>query len=318
MSNVYEDEIAILIPCLNESQTIASVVSGFRAVFPTASIYVFDNRSDDDTSAVARDAGATVISVAQRGKGAVVREMFRRIDAQIFIMVDGDNTYLAEDAPKLLETLIDKQLDMVVGDRLSSRAYDKQNKRRFHGFGNRLVLRLINALYGSTCSDILSGYRVFSRRFIENCPILVDGFEVETQLTIHAVDKKLLTAEVPIQYRDRPEGSESKLSTFRDGIRILKTIAMLFKDYKPLHFFSAVALVLFILGLFVGGIPISEYVETGLVTRFPLAILAAAIEIIAVLAFGCGLLLDTFARNAREQYELRIANFSRQSKLSES
>jgi len=317
MSTVYEDQIAVMIPCLNESRTIASVISDFRGVFPTARIYVFDNSSDDDTAKIAGEAGATVIHVAQRGKGAVVREMFRKIRSEVFIMVDGDDTYLAEDAPKLVDSLINKRLDMVVGDRLSSHVYDHQNKRRFHGFGNRLVLRLINLLYGANCSDILSGYRVFSRRFVENCPILVDGFEVETQLTIHAVDKKFLTEEIPIQYRDRPHGSVSKLSTFKDGIRILKTIALLFKDYKPLQFFSLIGLIFFGFGILAGSVPVMEYFRTGLVTRFPLAILAAALEIVAVLSVSCGLILDTFARSAREQYELRVANFSRQGKVSE-
>ena len=317
MNTIYEDEIAVLIPCLNEEATVGSVVASFRKYFPTARIYVFDNDSDDNTVALAIDAGASVVSVPNRGKGNVMREMFRRVSAKIYILVDGDDTYFAEDAPQMVDLLIKDQLDMVVGDRLSSQVYDKQNKRRFHSFGNRLVLKLINLLYQADCRDILSGYRVFSRRFVENCPILSDGFEVETEITIHARDKKLLTREIPIQYRDRPPGSVSKLSTIKDGIRILKTITLLFKDYKPLHFFSFVALFFLVLGLIFGAFPITEYFKTGEVTRFPLAFLAASLEVLSALLFCCGVILDTFARAAREQFELRLLKFSHQKKENE-
>ena len=317
MNTIYEDEIAVLIPCLNEESTVGSVVTSFKKFFPTARIYVFDNGSDDNTIAVAIDAGASVVSVPNRGKGNVMREMFRRVSAKIYILVDGDDTYFAEDAPQMVDLLIKDQLDMVVGDRLSSQVYDKQNKRRFHSFGNRLVLKLINLLYQADCRDILSGYRVFSRRFVENCPILSDGFEVETEITIHARDKKLLTREIPIKYRDRPPGSVSKLSTIKDGIRILKTITLLFKDYKPLHFFSLVALFFLVLGLIFGAFPITEYFKTGEVTRFPLAFLAASLEVLSALLFCCGVILDTFARAAREQFELRLLKFSHQKKENE-
>ena len=317
MSSFDQNRIAVLIPCLNEDQTIESVVTSFKKVLPTAKIYVFDNGSDDDTAGVAAAAGATVITVAKRGKGNVMREMFRRIFAEIYILVDGDDTYLAEDAPQMVHLLVEDQLDMVVGDRLSNNIYDDQNKRRFHSFGNQLVLRLINLLYKADCRDILSGYRVFSRRFVETCPILSDGFEVETEITIHARDKNLPTREIPIQYRDRPVGSVSKLSTIKDGMRILKTIAILFKNYKPLQFFTSVSLFFFVLGLACGAYPIAEYFSTGFVTRFPLAFLAASLELLAALMFCCGLILDTFARTARENYELRLLSYSRQSQTSE-
>ena len=317
MNTIYEDEIAVLIPCLNEEATVGSVVTSFRKYFPTARIYVFDNGSDDNTAAIAIDAGASVVSIPTRGKGNVMREMFRRVSAEIYILVDGDDTYFAEDAPRMVDLLVKDQLDMVVGDRLSSQVYDEQNKRRFHSFGNRLVLRLINLLYRADCRDILSGYRIFSRRFVKNCPILSDGFEVETEITIHARDKKLLTREIPIQYRDRPPGSESKLSTIKDGIRILKTITLLFKDYKPLHFFSFVAVCFLVLGLICGIFPITEYFKTGEVTRFPLAFLAASLEVLSALLFCCGVILDTFARSAREQFELRLLRFNRQNKENE-
>lgn len=301
--------IAILIPCLNEELTIRKLVEDFRSELPEATVYVFDNDSDDATIAEAEKGGAIVHQVRQRGKGNVVRAMFRRIDADIYIMIDGDGTYFPKDVHGLIEPVISGKADMVVGDRLSSQAYDRENTRRFHGFGNRLIRWLINKQYRTDCKDILSGYRVFSRFFINNFPVMSDGFEIETELTLHTLDKKIDLIEIPIDYKERPEGSESKLNTFSDGFRIIKTIVFFFKNYQPLRFFGFLALVTAVIGLAIGTLPIIDYIQYEYVYRLPFAVLAASLEIMAMLLLSIGLILDTAVKQHREQIELRILDY---------
>ena len=262
------DKVAVLIPCYYEAVTIGKVVDDFKRVLPDADIYVYDNNSKDDTAAIAEDHGAIVRTEPRQGKGNVVRQMFREIDADYYIMVDGDDTYPAEAAPRLLEPLMNDAADMTVGDRLSNGTYGEENDRAFHGFGNNLVRWLIKVIYGYAFDDVMTGYRAFNRIFVKTMPVLSEGFQIETELSIHAVDKRFRITDVPIDYRDRPEGSYSKLSTFGDGAKVLRAIASLFKDHKPMAFFGWLALILIVLGL-IAGIPvIAEYFQTGLVPRF--------------------------------------------------
>lgn len=298
------DKVAVLIPCYNEAVTIGKVVDDFKRVLPDADIYVYDNNSKDDTAAIAEDHGAIVRTEPRQGKGNVVRQMFREIDADYYIMVDGDDTYPAEAAPRLLEPLMNDTADMTVGDRLSNGTYGEENDRAFHGFGNNLVRWLIKVLYGYAFDDVMTGYRAFNRIFVKTMPVLSEGFQIETELSIHAVDKRFRITDVPIDYRDRPEGSYSKLSTFGDGAKVLRAIASLFKDHKPMAFFGWLALILIVLGL-IAGIPvIAEYFQTGLVPRFPTAILAIALVICGALSFTAGIILDTVAKTGRKQWEL--------------
>lgn len=298
------DKVAVLIPCYNEAVTIGKVVDDFKRVLPDADIYVYDNNSKDDTAAIAEDHGAIVRTEPRQGKGNVVRQMFREIDADYYIMVDGDDTYPAEAAPRLLEPLMNDTADMTVGDRLSNGTYGEENDRAFHGFGNNLVRWLIKVIYGYAFDDVMTGYRAFNRIFVKTMPVLSEGFQIETELSIHAVDKRFRTTDVPIDYRDRPEGSYSKLSTFGDGAKVLRAIASLFKDHKPMAFFGWLALILIVLGL-IAGIPvIAEYFQTGLVPRFPTAILAIALVICGALSFTAGIILDTVAKTGRKQWEL--------------
>ena len=290
------DKVAVLIPCYNEAVTIGKVVDDFKRVLPDADIYVYDNNSKDDTAAIAEDHGAIVRTEPRQGKGNVVRQMFREIDADYYIMVDGDDTYPAEAAPRLLEPLMNDTADMTVGDRLSNGTYGEENDRAFHGFGNNLVRWLIKVIYGYAFDDVMTGYRAFNRIFVKTMPVLSEGFQIETELSIHAVDKRFRITDVPIDYRDRPEGSYSKLSTFGDGAKVLRAIASLFKDHKPMAFFGWLALILIVLGL-IAGIPvIAEYFQTGLVPRFPTAILAIALVICGALSFTAGIILDTVAK----------------------
>lgn len=312
-TNVDQVSIAVLIPCYNEEVTVGQVVEGFMAELPQADIYVFDNNSTDKTAEVAARAGAQVVSEKRQGKGNVVRSMFRVIDADIYIMVDGDNTYLPSDIHRMIEPVVAGNADMVVGDRLSSQSYDRENTRRFHGMGNRLVRYLINKLFKSDCKDILSGYRVFNRFFVCNFPVLTEGFEIETELTLYALDKNFTILEVPTDYKERVDGSESKLSTFSDGYKIIKTIGFVFKNYKPLVFFSFTSALLAVLGLLIGYAPVMEYISFHYVYKVPSAILAASIEILAALLLGCGLILDTIVRQQREQFELRLTDFYKKS-----
>ena len=298
------DKVAVLIPCYNEAVTIGKVVDDFKRVLPDADIYVYDNNSKDDTAAIAEDHGAIVRTEPRQGKGNVVRQMFREIDADYYIMVDGDDTYPAEAAPRLLEPLMNDTADMTVGDRLSNGTYGEENDRAFHGFGNNLVRWLIKVIYGYAFDDVMTGYRAFNRIFVKTMPVLSEGFQIETELSIHADDKRFRIVDVPIDYRDRPEGSYSKLSTFGDGAKVLRAIASLFKDHKPMAFFGWLALILIVLGL-IAGIPvIAEYFQTGLVPRFPTAILAIALVICGALSFTAGIILDTVAKTGRKQWEL--------------
>ena len=298
--------VAVLVPCYNESLTIAKVVDDFKAALPHATIYVYDNNSSDGTARIAADHGAVVRRENRQGKGNVVRQMLREIDADYYLMVDGDDTYPAEEAPALLAPLIADEADMVVGDRLSNGAYKRENDRAFHGFGNNLVRWLIKIIYGFKFSDVMTGYRAFNSVFAKTMPVLSPGFEIETELSIHAVDKRWRIAEVPIDYRDRPEGSTSKLNTFSDGMRVLSTIMSLFKDYRPLALFGWMALILCVLGLAVGVPVVVEFARTGLVPRLPSALLAVGLVFVGALCFASGLILDTVVKGARKEYELHV------------
>ncbi len=299
-------KMAVLIPCRNEERTVGKVIQDFRHALPEATIFVYDNASTDHTATIARAHGAVVRHVAQVGKGAVVRTMFRETDADIGILVDGDDTYLAEDVHRLLAPVLAREADMVVGDRHGSGCYRRAGPRRFHVLGNRLVAWLINRLYGCRLADITSGYRVFSRRFIKNCPVLVDGFEVETVLTLHALDKKFRIVEIPVGYRDRPPGSTSKLSTFADGFRVLRAILWVAKDCRPLLFFSCLSAVLFLAALGVGTPVLLEFMRTRYIYKVPSAILASGLAIISFLLLACGLILDTIAKIHRENIEVQL------------
>ncbi|MCI8469554.1 MAG: glycosyltransferase [Eggerthellaceae bacterium] len=298
--------VAVLIPCYNEAVTIAKVVDDFRRALPEATVYVYDNNSSDDTAAIAAEHGAVVRFEGRQGKGNVVRQMFREIDADYYVMVDGDDTYPAEAAPDLIEPLAADRADMTVGDRLSNGSYGKENDRAFHGFGNNLVRFLIKLIYGYAFEDVMTGYRAFNRVFVKTTPVLSEGFQIETELSIHAVDKRWRIVDVPIDYRDRPEGSFSKLSTFGDGAKVLRAITSLFKDYRPFAFFGWLALVLMALGL-VAGVPvISEYLATSYVSKLPSAVLAVALVICGALSFTAGLILDTVAKSNRKQWEIDV------------
>ena len=298
--------IAVLIPCYNEEITIGKVVDDFKRVLPEADIYVYDNNSSDRTSEIAREHGAIVRFEPRQGKGNVVRSMFREIDADYYIMVDGDDTYPAEAARELLAPLESGEADMTVGDRLSNGSYGEENDRAFHGFGNDLVRWLINAIYGYAFDDVMTGYRAFNRAFVKTMPVLSAGFQIETELSIHAVDKRWKIVDVPIDYRDRPEGSESKLSTFGDGAKVLMAIASLFKEYKPMAFFGWITLIFLILGLIVGVPVIAEFFATGFVTKIPSAILAVGLVFCGVLSLTAGAILDTVAKSNRKLWELEV------------
>lgn len=302
--------IAVLIPCYNESQTIAKVVDDYRSALPEADIYVYDNNSTDHTDKIARKAGAIVRYERRQGKGNVIRTMFREIEADCYLMIDGDDTYPAENARQMVEEVLERQADMVIGDRLSS-TYFTENKRMFHNSGNRIVRFLINKLFKSDIRDIMTGYRAFSRRFVKTFPVLSKGFEIETEMTIHALDKNLLLQEVPVSYRDRPEGSVSKLNTFRDGIRVLRTISSLYRYYRPLSFFSSIA-VLFLIAALILFLPVFiEFLSTGLVLRFPTLIVAGVFGTIAFIFWICGIILDVIVKKHRQLFELILIQTDR-------
>jgi len=299
------DKIAILIPCLNEAQTIAQVVRDYRKALPEATVYVYDNASTDDTAEIARKAGAVVRYEPIPGKGNVIRRMFREVDAKAYLMADGDATYPAEDARQIVEPVLAGQADMVIGDRLSS-TYFTENKRAFHNFGNVLVRWFINTLFRCDFKDIMTGMRAFSYQFVKSFAVLSRGFEIETEMTIHAADKNMAVVSVPIQYRDRPDGSESKLNTVTDGMKVLRLIATLFKNYRPLAFFGILALlvtlicVILLIPIFV------TYLQTGEVPRFPTLIAACGGLMIATLSFFSGLILDVLRQKARQDFEMRL------------
>lgn len=304
------DKIAVLIPCYNEEKTIGKVVSDFKAVLPEAVIYVYDNRSTDNTAKIAAQAGAVVRREYVQGKGNVIRRMFREIDAQCYIMADGDDTYPAEFAPEMAKLVLEKKVDMVVGDRLSS-TYFTENKRPFHNFGNSLVRKSINALFGSDIKDVMTGYRAFGYNFVKTYPVLSHGFEIETDMTIHAVDKNMLVENVIIDYRDRPDGSESKLNTYSDGFKVMRTILKLYKDYKPLRFFSVIAAVLLILAVMFFIPVLIEYIETGLVPNFPTLIVCGFCVTAALMSYFSGLILSTMVQQNRQDFEYKLIETQR-------
>lgn len=300
------EKIAVIIPCYNEALTIGKVVEDFRRELPEATVYVYDNNSTDDTAEIANGSGAIVRNEPRQGKGNVCRQMFRDIDADCYLMVDGDDTYPAESARALCNPILMGEADMVVGDRLSNGTYAQQNARAFHGFGNDLVRTMIKWIYGYGFEDVMTGYRAMSRPFVKTFPVLSEGFQIETELSIHAVDRRWRIVDVPVEYRDRPEGSVSKLNTVSDGLKVLAMIGTLFKDYRPLKFFSLVSLLFCIVGL-CAGIPIvTEYLDTGLVPRLPTAILAVALIFIAALSLVTGFILDAVAKVERKQWELHV------------
>jgi glycosyltransferase involved in cell wall biosynthesis len=299
-------KIAVLIPCYNEDLTIAKVIDDFSRELPDADIFVYDNNSNDKTSEIARNHGAIVRQESRQGKGNVMRQMFREIDADFYVLVDGDDTYPVEHVHQMLAPLLAGETDMVIGDRLSNMTYHHENKRAFHSFGNNLVRRLIHWMYGVKITDVMTGYRCFNRVFVKTFPIQSKGFEIETELTIHCIDKNWRITEVPIDYRDRPEGSESKLSTLRDGFKVIKKIMTLFKDYKPLVLFSIIGLILLLIGIVLGITVVIDYMNTGLVERFPSALLAVGFVFSGLLSLACGLILDTTVKTWRKQYEISV------------
>lgn len=301
--------VAVLIPCYNEAATVEAVVASFRAALPDAEIYVYDNNSTDGTAALAAKAGAIVRREPCQGKGNVIRRMFREVDADCYVMVDGDNTYPAENAPLMVDMVMNQQADMVIGDRLSS-TYFTENKRPFHNLGNRMVRNLVCRLWNTEVHDIMTGFRAFSRRFVKLFPVMTSQFEIETEMTIHALDKRFVLREIPVVYRDRPEGSKSKLNTFGDGLKVLRTIFTLFKEYRPMRFFGwtaillAIAAIAFFIPVFI------DYIHTGLVPRFPTLIVSVFLGLAALQSFFTGLCLDVMVEKDRKAYELKVISFN--------
>ena len=298
-------KIAVLIPCYNEAATIAKVVRDYRAALPEADIYVYDNNSKDHTDEIAREAGAIVRYEYRQGKGNVIRTMFRKIEADCYLMIDGDDTYPAENAREMVNLVLEKKVDMVVGDRLSA-TYFTENKRPFHNLGNKLVRGLVNTLFKGDIRDIMTGYRAFSYQFVKSFPVISKGFEIETEMTIHALDKNLSLRSIPVEYRDRPEDSVSKLNTYSDGFKVLKTIARLFKEYRPLGFFGIFAALFGVVGLGMFLPVLVEFFSTGLVPRFPTLIVATVLLVCALLMLVCGLILDTVAKKHRQLFEINL------------
>ena len=297
------DKIAVLIPCYNESKTIEKVIKDFKEVLPDATIYVYDNNSTDGTDEIARRNGAIVRYEYQQGKGNVIRRMFRDIDAECYIMTDGDDTYPAVNAPEMVDKVLNRNVDMVVGDRLSS-TYFQENKRPFHNFGNSLVRSSINHLFHTDIKDIMTGYRAFSYEFVKTFPVISRGFEIETEMSIHAADKNMFVENVVVDYKDRPEGSESKLNTYSDGFKVLRTIARLFRTYQPMKYFGSIAGVLAVLG---GGfsIPVfNDYFATGLVKRFPTLIVCCFVILTAIVSLFSGAILKTITWKNRQDFEM--------------
>lgn len=305
-----KSSVAVLIPCYNESKTIAKVISDFRSALPDATVYVYNNNSTDDTARIASEVGAIVVDAYQQGKGNVVRKMFLDIDADCYIMVDGDDTYPAEYAPEMTKMVLEEGADMVVGDRLSS-TYFTENKRPFHNFGNTLVRGLINCIFHSDIKDIMTGYRAFSYPFVKTYPAVSLGFEIETDMSIHAIDKNLLVKNLEIRYRDRPAGSVSKLNTYSDGFKVLLTILKLCRLYKPLYFFGVISFLLLLLA-FTFFVPVAiDYIYTGLVPRFPSLIVSSFTSLAALLSFFSGLILETIAQKNRQDFVMRLHSIRR-------
>lgn len=304
-----EQKIAVLIPCYNEEKTIKKVALSFQKELPNAQIYIYNNNSTDKTLKIANSIPNVIVrNEYKQGKGNVVRKMFQEIDADIYVMVDGDNTYPAKAVHKLIEPIINKEADMVVGDRLSNGTYKYENKRKFHFLGNQLVKNIINILFKTKLNDIMSGYRVFNKKLVKSVPILSEGFELETELTLSCLDKRYIIKEIPINYKDRPKGSVSKLNTFKDGFKVLKTIFKIYKNYKPFRFFCLLSLFFLILGLTVGIPVIIEFIKTSYITKIPSSILATGLILMSCISFQSGLILDTIVKNNKENYELSILN----------
>ena len=297
------NKIAVLIPCYNESKTIAKVVKDYKEALPEADIYVYDNNSVDETDKIAKEAGAIVRYERRQGKGNVIRSMFHQIDADCYLMIDGDDTYPAENARQMCDEVLSGGADMVIGDRLSS-TYFEENKRPFHNIGNVTVRYLINKLFHSNVRDIMTGYRAFSRDFVKMFPVLSKGFEIETEMTIHALDKNMLLKEIPVTYRDRPAGSVSKLNTYSDGMKVIFTIFRLFRDYKPLLFFSCISVVLLAVAAILFVHVFYEYLQTGLVPRYPTLIVSGFIVLLAMLLWSCGLILEVLVKKHRQMFEI--------------
>ena len=304
------EKIAVLIPCYNEEKTVEKVVRDFRAVLPEATVYVYDNNSSDRTAQLAEAAGAVVRHEYSQGKGNVLRRMFREIDAECYILVDGDDTYPAESAPEMCRLVLEHQADMVVGDRLSS-TYFTENKRPFHNFGNSLVRMSINCLFGAKIQDIMTGYRAFSFAFVKTFPVLSRGFEIETEMSIHAVQRNMQVENVVIEYRDRPAGSVSKLNTYSDGARVLGTILKLYKNYRPFGFFTAIAVILALISLLFMVPVLTEYFVTGLVPRFPTLIVCGFVMIAALMLFVAGVILSSLLGKDKRDFEFRLQEAER-------
>lgn len=299
--------VAVLIPCYNEAQSIGKVVDDFKAVLPEAVIYVYDNNSTDGTAEIAAEAGAVVRKEPRQGKGNVVRRMFREIDADVYLMTDGDGTYPASAALEMLKPVLEDDADMVIGDRLST-TYFSENKRPMHNAGNKLVRGLINRLWNVKIQDIMTGYRAFSRRFVKLFPVMSEGFEIETEMTIHALDKRFVIREIPIEYSDRKEG-RSKLNTVKDGFKILRIIFSLFKNYRPMLFFGILALVLLAVAVLMFVPVLAEYLRIGLVPRFPTLITSGFLALAGLLSFFIGLCLDVIINHNRKDFELKLIAF---------
>ncbi len=307
------DKIAVLIPCYNESKTIEKVVTDFKRVLPEATIYVYDNNSSDGTDEIARKAGAIVRYEHQQGKGNVIRRMFREVDAECYIMTDGDDTYPAESAPEMVAKVLERKADMVVGDRLSS-TYFKENKRPFHNIGNTMVRLSINMLFGTDIKDIMTGYRAFSYQFVKSFPVLSKGFEIETEMSIHAADKNMFVENVIIEYRDRPEGSVSKLNTYSDGAKVIFTIFNLYRSYKPMGFFGLISFLLAILSVIFVVPVILEYSRTGLVGHFPTLFVCGFTMLAALEALSAGMILSTVGKKNRQDFEMTLQQIERERK----
>lgn len=306
---IKQPEIAILIPCYNESKTIKKVIEDFKLALPEAKIYVYDNNSDDDTGNIAQKAGAIVRYEYKQGKGNVIRSMFRDIDADCYLMIDGDDTYPAEHAREMVNVILEEKAEMAIGDRLSS-TYFEENKRPFHNVGNKVVRGLINFFFKNNVRDIMTGYRAFSYGFVKTFPVLSKGFEIETEMTIHALDKNMGIENVIVTYRDRPDGSESKLNTYSDGFKVLKTIGRLFKNYKPFYFLGLVSLILSVIGVILIIPVLISYFDTGMVERFPTLIVSGFLFLAAVISFFSGIILDVVIQGQKQQFEIKLNEFT--------
>lgn len=309
-------KIAFLVPCYNESKTIEKVVKDCKKAIPEATVYVYDNNSTDGTDEIAKRAGAVVHYEYQQGKGNVIRRMFREIEADCYIMLDGDDTNPPEFAPQMADLVINKNVDMVVGDRLSS-TYFEENKRPFHNFGNTIVKQSINLLFKSDIKDIMTGYRAFSYQFVKTFPVISKGFEIETEMTIHSVAKNMHVENVVTDYRDRPEGSESKLNTYSDGFKVIKTIFRLFKNYRPLLFFNIISLILAIISMIMFIPVLTHFFKTGLVPHFPTLIVSGFILLAAIVSFFAGVILDVQVEKGRQDFEYRLQEVNYQKRLME-